>query len=79
MPMFEYKCDTCGRSEDRFFATLAERDAFDNEVLVGRSCKPGASPKNRKCTGRMRRQLSAPNFSVQGFNAKNGYANKGVV
>jgi predicted nucleic acid-binding Zn ribbon protein len=77
MPMFEYKCDTCGRSEDRWFATLAERDTHEAAGL--RACKPNASPTNRKCPGKLKRQLSAPNFAVNGYSAANGYSNKGVV
>lgn len=85
MPMFEYKCDTCTRTEDRFFATMAERDKF--EATGPKPCKPNASLQNRKCAGKLHRQLSAPNFKVNGYNALNGYQfngkqtvdNKGVV
>jgi len=75
MPMFEYKCDVCGRPEERYFATLAERDK--HEAHGPKSCKPGASPINHKCQGRMRRQLSTSNFKVNGYCAQNGYAFNG--
>lgn len=85
MPMFGYACSECGRCEDRFFATLSERDKY--EANGPKPCKPGANVKNRKCQGTMRRQLSAPNFKVNGYCAQNGYQfngtqtvnNKGVV
>jgi hypothetical protein len=64
---------SCGRFEDRFFATLTERNTFEAEVPTGRPCKPGASVVNKKCQGRLKRQLSAPNFKVNGYCAKNGY------
>lgn len=75
--MFGYKCNLCGRDEDRWFATLVERDK--HEANGDKPCKPGASLVNKKCRGTLHRQLSAPNFAVKGFNAGNGYSNKGVV
>ena len=84
MPIFGYQCSECGRVEDRFFGTLADRDTY--EEPGPKSCKPGANLKNRKCPGLMKRQLSAPNFKVNGYCAANGYefngtqkVNKGVV
>ncbi len=71
MPMFEYRCDACNRTEDRFFATMAERDKY--EADGAKPCKPGANATNRKCAGKLRRQLSAPNFKVNGYCAQNGY------
>ena len=85
MPMFEYKCDTCERLEERYFATMAEREKF--EADGHKPCKPGASLVNHKCLGKMHRQLAAPSFKVNGYCAQNGYQfngkqtvnNKGVV
>ena len=86
MPMFEYKCDTCGRPEDRYFATMEEREKFEADGW--KPCKPGANPVNHKCTGKMHRQLAAPAFKVNGYCAANGYefngtqtvkSNKGLV
>ena len=74
--MFEYKCDACGRWEDRFFATMAERDKYETEGA--RPCKPGANLNNRKCMGKLRRQLAAPSFKVNGYCAANGYEFNGT-
>ena len=76
MPMFEYKCDTCERPEERYFATLAERDKFEEHGA--KPCKPGANLINRKCAGTMKRQLSASNFKVNGYCAANGYEFNGT-
>ena len=73
MPTFVYKCDTCGRVEDRWFASLDERTKY--EEYGAKPCKPNPT---RRCQGKLHRQASAPSFSIKGFSAENGYSNKGV-
>lgn len=72
MPIYVYECDTCHRREERFFGSYEEMQA--REANGPQACKP--IPK--KCAGKLHRMLSAPNFAVKGFNAANGYSNKGV-
>lgn len=69
MPVHEYQCNLCGRKEDRWFANHAEVEELDQKTIP---CKP--NPK--KCKGVLTRQPSAPNFTVGGFSARNGYAGK---
>lgn len=59
MPFYDYKCPTCDRTTEVFLKKARPDDAL---VL----CKT--------CDSSMERQPSAPNFSVKGFNASNGYA-----
>ncbi len=70
MPLHEYKCSVCGRTEERWFASHAEVEALDK---TPRLC----NPQPKKCKGFLSRQVSAASFSVTGFNAKNGYAGGG--
>ncbi len=67
MPIHEYRCDTCGRTEEKWFATHAEVEAREQQPIP---CQP--NPK--KCKGRLTRQVSAASFAVRGFNAQNGYS-----
>lgn len=72
MPQWDYKCDTCGRVETRWFAT--HQEMIDREQSTT-PCKPNPT---KKCAGKLVRQASAPAFSVKGYSAENGYSNKGV-
>lgn len=72
MPQWEYKCSNCGRDEVRWFASFEQMQVFEQTHPV-RSCKP--NPKTGRCGGHMIRQPSASAFSVQGYNAHNGYSN----
>lgn len=70
MPIHEYECNVCHRKEERWYATHGEVEAREKEP---QPCKP--NPK--KCKGFLSRRVSAPNFSVRGFNAQNGYSGGG--
>lgn len=63
MPLFEYKCERCGDVDTRIFSTY--------ERMI-------QSPAIRceKDGSRMERIVSAPAFTVNGFNAKNNYGVK---
>jgi predicted nucleic acid-binding Zn ribbon protein len=61
MPIYLYKCQRCGKSEERFYASFK---AMCLEPSV-RCIDDGA---------RMERVASAPAFTVGGYNAKNGYS-----
>lgn len=76
MPIYDYKCDTCKRTEERFFGSQAEAQKYEAGGI--RPCKPnpGTGGVGRKCAGRMLKLPSAPNFSIGGFSAKNGYSGK---
>ena len=69
MPQWTFKCNDCGRLEDRWFATFDEMHAFEQ---VHHSCKP--NPKTGRCVGKMVRQVSAPAFKIEGYSYANGYS-----
>ena len=58
MPYWSYKCDDCGH-ETTLHAVSHEKRLDELECAW--------------CRGTMKRQPSAPNFQVTGYNAKNGY------
>ena len=68
MPRYVFKCVRCGHEET---VSLAWRHR-DLVAIYCRAtdCKPAVP--GGQC--RMERQPTAPNFSVTGFNAKNGYS-----
>jgi hypothetical protein len=69
MPIHEYICNLCGRKEERWFANHDEVLAKEKNPIP---CKPNPT----KCKGFLSRRVSAPNFSVKGYNAHNGYSGK---
>ncbi len=60
MPLYTYKCESCGVTEDEH-RSIVERD-------LPLKCQ------QRGCWGMMTRVPTAASFTVQGFNAKNGYS-----
>lgn len=60
MPRWNWKCDRCGFVSERMFPNAAIADVSDVRCM--------------KCDARMTRQPSAPNFTIHGFRAANGYA-----
>lgn len=60
MPQYVFKCPVCG-AERVVQLAIDERDS---PVW----CMEGEPPR------RMERQLTAPNFTITGFAAKNGYS-----
>lgn len=61
MPRFDYRCPKCERTEE-----------MQEPTWEGSPCLPCC----KFCCGpvTMEKLPSAPNFTVKGFNAKNGYA-----
>ncbi len=66
MPMYTYECPECGLA-----ATLWEKIARRDKV----ACHRCSLFHGKEML--MRRLPDAPNFSIQGYNAKNGYSNEG--
>lgn len=58
MPTFDYVCDTCGRHAERIVPNAETPVPCPADIIHGP----------------MRRLISAPAFSVKGFNARTGYA-----
>ena len=73
MPIYEYQCSVCKRTEERFFGS--HEHVKDYELGGPRPCRP--NPKHGKCTGTLARKPSAPAFAINGFSEKNGYASLG--
>lgn len=61
MPIFEYECQNCGRVVEKIYPSA---DAAPQAIEVQDS--EGCVIFTRK--------ISAPSFTVHGFNARNGYA-----
>ena len=70
MPLWTFKCDTCSRVEDRWFTSFDEMREKEQRYS---SCKPSL----KGCRGKMVREVSAAAFTVEGYNANNGYAKEG--
>ena len=68
MPCYDYECPVCG---NRLTLTVAHAVA-DEQMCC--SLPPADATYWAICRGQLRRQPSAPNFSVKGFNARNGYS-----
>lgn len=62
MPLYEFECEKCGRLVEHLFTVKQAK------VLTFLECG--------ECGGRMKKLISAPNFNVKGFNAKNLYSHK---
>lgn len=60
MPIHEYECTSCDFKKDVLFTSVSEAERALN-IPCGR------------CGAFTKRNMSAPNFKVVGFNAKNGY------
>ena len=60
MPIYEYECASCDYTRDVLFTSIGEA-----ERAINMPCE--------KCGAFIVRKMSAPNFRVTGFNAKNGY------
>jgi len=58
MPIREFECEDCGY--------ITEYIMFHKSKLTSIKCK--------KCGGKAKLVISAPNFKVKGFNAKNRYS-----
>lgn len=61
MPIFAFKCQRCGRVEDRFY-TSHKQMCLESAV---RCINDGS---------RMERLVSAPAFKVEGYSYQNGYS-----
>lgn len=74
MPIYEYQCTKCGNVHDMLFKNLSEAEKYDDIDFdyVSVPTKVHAILCN-ECGKVCRRIMSAPNFRVTGFNAKNGY------
>lgn len=59
MPVYDFKCDACGALITMFV------HSWNDAVGQVHRCE---------CGGQLVKQISAPNFKVEGFNAKNGYS-----
>lgn len=69
MPLWDFKCQRCGAIKEVSAPSLAHVE--EHSVWCDSpDCKP-AIPGG---VCRMVRQVSAPNFTVKGFNADNGYS-----
>jgi predicted nucleic acid-binding Zn ribbon protein len=66
MPRYDFKCDNGHVREDVWVSMF--RDAGEAPVPV---------PPCEECGAAMHKQPAAPNFTIGGFNAKNGYSSKG--
>ena len=65
MPRYDFKCLSCGNvREDVWVSNFRDASGTFNATLLA-PCECGVS--------QWERLPSAPNFSVGGFNAKNGY------
>lgn len=65
MPRYDFKCEDCGHvREDVWMSTYRESQGVDTLDIA--PCE--------KCGGLLRKMPSAPNFTVTGYNAKNGYS-----
>lgn len=62
MPIYDFKCDNCGAVITQWFSNWRAATAATQRE---QQCE---------CGGRLVKQISAPNFQVNGFNAKNGYS-----
>lgn len=62
MPLYEFRCDACGETMTRLLSNWQAATAMEKEICP--FCKEGV----------LRKQPSAPAFTVGGWNAKNGYA-----
>lgn len=62
MTRYEYRCDKCGDIK------IAKLEQSERNTLNGLLCE------SEECKGRYQRVISAVNFTVKGFNAKNGYS-----
>jgi hypothetical protein len=72
MPRFDFKCPLCGNVRHDVWVSLLnlERKDFGKDIspclrMIG---------DGLVCGGILEKQPCAPNFSVKGFNAKNGYS-----
>lgn len=63
MPLFEFKCQRCGRVEERLYASF--KDLCTSQVV---RCIADGS--------RMERTVSSPAFKVEGYSYANGYSEK---
>ena len=61
MPLYEFECVNCEHIEERLYISINEAKKLEQYVECG------------KCGNSMYRILSASNFKVVGFSAKNGY------
>lgn len=60
MPRFDFKCPQCGEEEHDVWVSFAD----PQPVLC------------LNCEHKMRKLPAAPNFTVKGYNASNGYTKK---
>lgn len=62
MPLYDFKCESCGEAITALLSNWKAATEAEKEICP--FCKQGV----------LRRQPSAPAFSVHGFNANNGYS-----
>ena len=65
MPKWDFRCGTCGNVEEH---------TFESHYAMLSAVHDEGEPRCGLCYEEMYRLPAAPNFSVQGFNAKNGYS-----
>jgi putative FmdB family regulatory protein len=63
MPRYDFKCTSCGKMRQDVWVSNF-RDALNTPIDIS-SCE---------CGGQLQKQPSAPNFTINGYNAKNGYS-----
>jgi putative FmdB family regulatory protein len=61
MPIYTYRCDKCGSS----YELLGKMEVEDPKDFT---------PECFMCGAALRKVPSAPNFTVKGYSAKNGYS-----
>lgn len=65
MPRFDFKCPDCG---------LVRYDVWISGYRDSQGLRTADIAPCEFCGGILEKQPAAPNFSVSGFNAKNGYS-----
>ena len=68
MPRYDYECPVCGCRSIRNVSW-----EFADDQVCG-AMPPADATYWALCRGTLIRQPAAPNFSVKGFNARNGYS-----
>jgi predicted nucleic acid-binding Zn ribbon protein len=64
MPRYDFKCTSCGKIRQDVWVSNF-RDALNTRIMVSPCDECGAWMEKLPC---------APNFTINGYNAKNGYS-----
>ena len=72
MPQWEFKCVRCHAVRTERFPSV---EVADSRAVWCEN--PNCNPVKPGGLCRMERQLSAPNFAINGFSARNGYSKQG--